>query len=121
MVWPSSYGAPSMTPRRTKVALAIAALADAVQLGFFPVFGAGALSAPDDVLDFMVAVALVITLGWRWRLVAALALELVPGVALFPSWTTFVAMLPAGPEAAGLPSGAPTAADPPSPPSRGSP
>ena len=71
----------SMTPRRKKVALAIAALADAVQLGFFPVFGAGGLSVPDDVLDFVVAVALVITLGWRWRLVAALALELVPGVA----------------------------------------
>jgi hypothetical protein len=110
-----------MTPRRKKVALAIAALADAVQLGFFPVFGAGGLSAPDDVLDFVVAVALVITLGWRWRLVAALALELVPGVALFPSWTAFVAMLPARPEAAGLPSGAPAAAEPPSPPSRGSP
>ena len=103
------------------MALAIAALADAVQLGFFPVLGAGALSAPDDVLDFMVAVALVITLGWRWRLVAALALELVPGVALFPSWKAFVAMLPAGREAAGLPSrsDAPAPADPPSPPSRG--
>jgi hypothetical protein len=100
-----------MTPRRKKVALAIAALADAVQLGLFPVFGAGGLSAPDDVLDFVVAVALVITLGWRWRLLVALALELVPGVALFPSWTAFVAMLPASPEAAGLPSGAPAAAD----------
>jgi hypothetical protein len=108
-----------MTPRRKKVALAIAALADAVQLGFFPVFGAGGLSVPDDVLDFVVAVALVITLGWRWRLVAALALELVPGVALFPSWTVFVATLPARPEAAGLRSGAPAAADPPRPPSCG--
>jgi hypothetical protein len=95
-----------MTPRRKKVALAIALLADAVQLGFFPVFGAGGLSAPDDVLDFVVAVALVITLGWRWSLVAALALELLPGVALFPSWTAFVAMVHARPEAAGLTSGA---------------
>ena len=103
------------------MALAIAALADVVQLGFFPVFGAGGLSAPDDVLDLTVAVALVITLGWRWRLFVALALELLPGVALFPSWTAFVAMLPVGPEAAGLPSGAPAAAHPPRPPSRGSP
>jgi hypothetical protein len=101
-----------MTPRRKKVALAIAALADAVQLGFFPVFGGGGLSVPDDVLDFVVAVALVIALGWRWRLVAALALELVPGVALFPSWTAFVATLPASAEAPRLPSGAPAAADP---------
>jgi hypothetical protein len=89
-----------MTSRRKKVALAIAVLADAVQLGFFPVFGAGGLSAPDDVLDFVVAVALVIALGWRWSLVAALALELLPGVALFPSWTAFVAMVHARPEAA---------------------
>ncbi len=118
---PCGYAALSMTPRRKKVALAIAALADAVQLGFFPAFGADGLSAPDDVLDFTVAVALVIALGWRWRLVAALALELVPGVALFPSWTAFVATLSARPEAAGLPSGAPAAADPPSPPARGSP
>ena len=84
-----------MTPKRKRVALAIAVLADAVQLGFFPVFGAGALSVPDDVLDFGVAVALVITLGWRWRLAAALAFELVPGLALFPSWTALVATLPA--------------------------
>jgi hypothetical protein len=56
-----------MTPRRKKVALAIAALADAVQLGFFPVFVAGGLAAPDDVLDFVVAVALVITGDELWK------------------------------------------------------
>ena len=94
---------PSMTARRKRVALAIAALADAVQLGFFPVFGAGGLSVPDDVLDFVVARALVITLGWRWRLVAALTLELVPGLALFPSWTAFIATLPAVPMTPPLP------------------
>ncbi len=93
-----------MTPRRKKLALAIAVLADAVQLGFFPVFSAGGLSPPDDVLDVVVAIALVAILGWRWSLVAALGLELVPGVALFPSWTAFVAMQPARAEAAGLPS-----------------
>jgi hypothetical protein len=82
-----------MTPRRKNVALAIAAIADAVQLGFFPVFSGGALSVPDDLLDAAVAVALVVTLGFRWRLVAALAVELVPGVALFPSWTAFVATI----------------------------
>jgi hypothetical protein len=83
-----------MTPRRKRVALAIAGLADAVQLGLFPVFAGGVLSVPDDVLDAAVAVALVVTLGFRWQLVAALAVELVPGIALFPSWTVFVATLP---------------------------
>jgi hypothetical protein len=33
-------------------------------------------------------------MGWSWRLAIALAIELVPGVALFPSWTAFVAMMP---------------------------
>jgi len=92
-------------PRRRKaIALAIAALADALQLGLFPTFLEGALSIPDDVLDAVVAVALLLTLGWQWRLVAALALELTPGVALFPSWTLFVATLPVTPaETAGRP------------------
>jgi hypothetical protein len=84
----------AVTPRRKKVALVIAAVADALQLGLFPIFSGGALSVPDDVLDAAVAVALLVTTGFRWRLVAALAVELVPGLALFPSWTAFVAMLP---------------------------
>jgi len=83
-----------VTPRRKNVALAIAALADAVQIGLFPVFSGGVLSVPDDVLDAAVAVALIATLGFRWQLVAALAVELVPGIAVFPSWTVFVATLP---------------------------
>jgi hypothetical protein len=87
----------AVTARRKKIALVIAALADAAQLGLFPAFVEGALSIPDDVLDLVVAVLLVVTLGWKWRLVAALALELVPGVALFPSWTAFVATIPAAP------------------------
>jgi hypothetical protein len=88
-------------PTRKKIALAIAALADAAQLGFFPVFGPGALSAPDDALDLVVAVALVLALGWRWRLLAALVCELIPGLALFPTWTAFVATLPVEPRLGG--------------------
>ena len=96
-----------VTPRRKKIALAIAALADAIQIGLFPGFVEGALSIPDDGLDLVVAVALLVTLGWRWRLVAALVLELVPGVALFPSWTAFVATLSVSDRAPALPSPAP--------------
>jgi hypothetical protein len=84
----------AVTVRRKRIALAVAAIADAVQLGLFPAFFEGALSPPDDALDVVVAAILLLTLGWRWRLLAALALELVPGVALFPSWTAFVATIP---------------------------
>jgi hypothetical protein len=87
----------AVTPTRKKVALVIAGLADLIQLGFFPVFGEGALSPPDDVLDIVVAVALLATLGFKARILLALAIELVPGVALFPSWTAVVATLPVVP------------------------
>jgi hypothetical protein len=83
-----------VTPRRKRIALVVAVLADATQLGLLPVFWLGGLSLPDDVLDLAVAVVLAITVGWSWRLAIALAIELVPGVALFPSWTAFVAMMP---------------------------
>jgi len=84
----------AVSPTRKKVALGIAAIADLVQLGLFPFFSEGALSPPDDVLDVVVAIALFVTLGFKWRVLFALGIELVPGVALFPSWTAVVATLP---------------------------
>ena len=98
---PSSPDA--ITPGRKKIALAIGALADAIQIGLFPAFFEGVLSIPDDVLDVVVAVLLLVTLGWRWRIVAALAVELIPGIALFPSWTAFVMTMPAARPAEPLP------------------
>ncbi len=84
----------TVTPRQKKIALAIAGTADLLQLLVFPFFVEGALSPPDDVLDVVVAVLLLVTLGFKWRVLLALAIELVPGVALFPSWTAVVASLP---------------------------
>jgi hypothetical protein len=99
----------AVSPVRKRIALAIAALADAVQIGLFPVFSEGALSIPDDALDAVVAVLLVVTLGWRWRLALALAAELVPGLALFPTWTAFVLLVRSADathrESAGAPAG----------------
>jgi hypothetical protein len=87
----------AVTSRRKKLALAVAALADAAQLGFLPIFGEGALSIPDDVLDAAVALVLLLTLGFRWRLAMALLVELVPGATLFPTWTAVVLSLPTSP------------------------
>lgn len=84
----------AVTPGRKKAALVVAGLADLIQLGFFPIFGEGALSIPDDVLDVIIAVVLFALLGFKLRILLALAIELVPGVALFPSWTAVVATLP---------------------------
>jgi hypothetical protein len=88
----------AVSSKRKKVALALATVADLVQLGWFPFFGEGALSIPDDALDAIVAVLLLVTLGFRWRLVFALLMELVPGATLFPTWTAVVLSLPTLPE-----------------------
>jgi hypothetical protein len=93
----------TVSPTRKKIALGIAATADLLQLGFFPIFGEGVLSIPDDVLDAVVAVALLVTLGFKWRILLALGIELVPGIALFPSWTAVVLTLPTHPAPKELP------------------
>lgn len=94
--------------KRKRIAIAIALVADLLQMGMFEVFLPGALSPPDDVLDVVVVVLLSLLLGFRWRFLFALALELTPGAALFPSWTGFVLSLPTLPDEsanAQLPSG----------------
>lgn len=78
---------------RKKIAIALGVIADAAQGGLFA--GMPALSwIPSDALDIVVGITLVALLGFRWRFVLALAIELVPGVQLFPSWTAFVLSLP---------------------------
>jgi hypothetical protein len=86
-----------LSRRRKAVALAIAAAADAAQLALAPVFGEGAGSPFEDALDAGVALALLGVVGFQWRLVAAFAAELVPGMALFPSWTAVVLSMPTEP------------------------
>jgi hypothetical protein len=78
------------TKKRRALALGVAALADVLQLAIFPTFIEGALSPFLDVLDAVVVVALLAILGFRWRIAIALAMELVPGVDLFPTWTAVV-------------------------------
>jgi len=78
---------------RKKIAIALGVIADATQGGLFA--GMPALSwIPSDALDIVVGITLVALLGFRWRFVLALAIELVPGAQLFPSWTAFVLSLP---------------------------
>jgi hypothetical protein len=85
--------------RRKRIALAVAALSDVVQLALFPVFAEGATSPFDVALDAATAIAILAIVGFQWRLAIALLAELVPGVDLFPTWTAVVASLPAREEA----------------------
>ena len=100
--------------KRKALAFAIAATADTVQIALLPLFVEGAASPLDDALDAVTAVALLVVLGLRWRLAMALAAELVPGVALFPSWTAVVLSVPsAAPPALPEPAAPPTSGEEP--------
>jgi hypothetical protein len=89
------FDARPVSKRRKAIALSVALAADLVQLVLWPAFAGGAVSPFDDALDAVVALVLVLTLGFRPRLAFALALELVPGADLFPTWTAVVASIPA--------------------------
>jgi hypothetical protein len=76
---------------RFRAAMALAIIADALQIVVFPLFVEGALSPADDVLDFGVAALLVNLLGWHWEFLPSFFAKLVPGVDLVPFWTLAVA------------------------------
>jgi hypothetical protein len=78
------------TPSRVRLARTIALAADFIQILVFPAFFGGAASPADDVLDLVVAAALIWLLGWRWALLPTLVAELVPVLDLFPTWTAAV-------------------------------
>jgi hypothetical protein len=75
---------------RFHAALALAIVADALQIVFLPLFVEGALSPADDVFDFAIAALLVNLLGWHWEFLPSFLVKLVPGVDLVPFWTIAV-------------------------------
>src|SRR5580765_6981378 len=56
------------SPRsRFRAAMVLAVVADALQIAIFPLFAEGAISPLDDILDFVVMVALIGLIGWNWE------------------------------------------------------
>lgn len=74
-----------------KTALAVAILADILQLIVLPLVVEGAASPPDDLIDVCVGGLLTWLLGWHWEFLPSFAGKLVPGVDLVPLWTLAVA------------------------------
>ncbi len=68
----------------------LAVAADAVQIVGFPLFAAGAASPWNDLLDFVVAGAMTLLVGWHWAFLPSFFAELVPGLDLVPTWTLAV-------------------------------
>lgn len=89
----SSLQGQSITKSQKALAFAIAAIADIVRV----LSGAiimGALDPMDDIIDIVVALMLVRILGFKWQIAAAFMMELIPGFAIFPTWTALVLSLP---------------------------
>lgn len=76
---------------RLKAALALAIVADIVQMVILPLVIEGAASPADDLLDLCVGGALAFLLGWHWEFLPSFAGKLLPGVDLVPLWTIAVA------------------------------
>jgi hypothetical protein len=87
-------GAPAVSRKRRALALTVALIADALQVVLWPAFAGGVVSPFDDVLDAVVALILLVTLGFSARLALALCMELVPGADMFPTWTAVVLSVP---------------------------
>lgn len=76
---------------KMRAAMALAVIADIVQMALFPLFIEGAASPADDVLDLAMAGILSYLLGWHWEFAPSFIGKLVPGVDFVPLWTLAVA------------------------------
>jgi hypothetical protein len=76
---------------RLRAAIALAVVADVLQIAIFPLFVEGALSPADDIFDFAIGAALTYLLGWHWEFLPSFITKLVPGADLVPCWTLAVA------------------------------
>ncbi len=76
---------------RFKTAMALAVVADVLQIAIFPLFVEGALSPADDILDLGIGAAMINLLGFHWEFLPTFFAKLVPGVDLVPFWTMAVA------------------------------
>jgi hypothetical protein len=80
----------SLKSPELRLAWVIAMAADAVQLAGLPFFVEGAVSPADSLLDLVVGYMLIRLLGWHWAFLPTIAVELIPGADLFPTWTAAV-------------------------------
>lgn len=79
-----------VTPGQVRLARTVAVAADLLQIGLFPMFGEGAFSVANDVVDVVVCATLVGLLGWHWAFLPGLVAEAVPALNLAPTWTAAV-------------------------------
>lgn len=85
-----------LTRRRVWLARGIALAADFVQFALLPLAFGSVVSPADEIIDVAVGVALTSILGFHVALLPALAVELVPFLDVFPTWTAAVLFITRG-------------------------
>ena len=103
----------ALTPGRVRAARAVAIGADLLQLVLLPTFFPATLPPANSVIDVIVAIALVLLVGWHWAFLPAFVAEMIPFVDLVPTWTAAVMIATRG--ASGPPPVEPSAPRPPRP------
>jgi hypothetical protein len=76
---------------RLRTAMALAIVADVVQLALLPLFVEGAASPVEDILDLGMAAVMMALLGWHWEFLPSFFAKLVPGLDMAPLWSLAVA------------------------------
>ena len=76
--------------KRIWIARGIAVLADAIQIGFMPFFSEGFASPANDVLDVVVALVLILLVGWHIAFIPTFIIKMLPFTDLAPTWTIAV-------------------------------
>ena len=80
----------SISSRRIWIARAVAVAADLAQIAVFPYFFEGILSPVNVVLDVIVAIVLVLLVGWHIAFIPSFIVEMLPFADLAPTWTVAV-------------------------------
>src|SRR5262249_44614164 len=80
----------SPTPGRVRAARTIAIAADFLQIVVMPVFAPGVASLVNDALDVVVALSMLLLVGWHWAFLPSFLAELIPFFDLVPTWTAAV-------------------------------
>ncbi len=81
-----------VTRRRKILALGVAIFNDTLRLACGGLIGF--IDPIDDLADVVTAVVLALILGFQWPMVCACIAEAIPGVAVLPTWTAFVLLVP---------------------------
>ena len=87
MARPLSYTPPV---NRAKVAWVAAIVADALQIVLLPAMAGGFASPLNNALDVVMAIAMIVLLGWHVAFLPTAIAEIVPVLNIFPTWTAAV-------------------------------